>query len=193
LVEQRSADITRLLRAWVAGDGAAIEELMPLVYDELHRLAERYMRREREGNSLQTTALVNEAYLRLVDLKVISWQDRAHFFAISANVMRRILVDAARARAAGKRGGRNLKLVLNESIDGAPLRSKQLIRLDDALQALSQSDERKAKVVELRFFGGLTVDETARVLGISADTARRDWKVSRAWLLRELAAETPGR
>jgi RNA polymerase sigma factor (TIGR02999 family) len=185
-VDPVSRDITQLLRAWGAGDVTALEHLTPLVYDELHRLAQRYMRREKAGNSLQTTALVNEAYLRLVDLQLVSWQDRAHFFAISANLMRRILVDRARARATGKRGGRALKLVLNESIDGSPLRSQQLIRLDDALNALAQTDERKARVVELRFFGGLTVEETAQVLKISPDTARRDWKASRAWLLREL-------
>ena len=187
-MDQASPEITRLLRAWGAGDAAALGQLTPLVYGELHRLAQRYMRLENEGNSLQTTALVNEAYLRMVDLPQVSWQDRTHFFAISANLMRRILVDAARGRAAEKRGGHLIRMELNESIDAGPLPPDQLIRLDDALDALAQFDARKARVVELRFFGGLTVEETAEVLKISPETVIRDWKVSRAWLMREMNA-----
>ncbi len=179
-------EITKLLRAWGAGDAAALERLTTLVYDELHRLAQRYMHRENEGNSLQATALVNEAYLRLVDMGQVSWHDRAHFFAMSANMMRRILVDSARARAAGKRGGQVAKMELHESIDAAPMRPELLIRLDDALEALEQFDPRKARVVELRFFVGLTVDETAEVLKISAESVARDWKLSRAWLMRAM-------
>jgi RNA polymerase sigma factor (TIGR02999 family) len=185
-VDQAAPEITRLLRAWGAGDAAALERLTPLVYSELHGLARRYMRREKPGSSLQTTALVNEAYLKLVDLTEVSWQDRAHFFAISANLMRRILVDAARAKGAGKRGGQAVRMELNESIDASPLRPEQLIRLDDALQDLAQLDPRKAKVVELRFFGGLTAEETAEVLKVSAKSVLRDWSFSRAWLMLEL-------
>lgn len=175
-----------MLRAWGTGDHTALERLTPLVYAELHRIAQRYMRREKPGNSLQTTALVNEAYLKLVDLTQVSWQGRAHFFAISANLMRRILVDAARARGAGKRGGQAIRIELNESLDACPLRPEQLIRLDDALRALAELDPRKAKVVELRFFGGLTTEETAEVLNVSGKSVLRDWSFSRAWLMREL-------
>jgi RNA polymerase sigma factor (TIGR02999 family) len=185
-VDQGSQEITRLLRAWGSGDDAALARLTPLVYGELHRMAQRHMRREKPGNSLQTSALVNEAYLKLVDLPQVSWQDRAHFFAISANLMRRILVDAARARGAGKRGGQVVKMELNESIDAFPLRPEQLIRLDDALQSLARLDPRKAKVVELRFFGGLTAEETAEVLKVSEKSVLRDWSFSRAWLMVEL-------
>ncbi len=181
-------EITDLLRAWGSGDAAALERLAAAVYGELHRLARRYANREREGNSLQATALVNEAYLRLVDLSRVSWQDRAHFFAVAANTMRRILVDAARTKAAEKRGGGAIRMELNESIDAAPLRPDQLLRLDDALDALAKYDARKARVVELRFFVGLTAEETAEVLRISPESVLRDWKLSRAWLMREMAA-----
>jgi len=175
-----------LLQAWGLGDHTALERLTPVVYAELHRIAQRYMRREKPGTSLQTTALVNEAYLKLVDLPHVSWQDRAHFFAISANLMRRILVDAARAKGAGKRGGQAIRMELNESLDACPLRPEQLIRLDDALRALAELDPRKAKAVELRFFGGLTVEETAEVLKVSGSLVLRDWSFSRAWLMMEL-------
>ena len=185
-MDPSTAEITRLLRAWGSGDAAALERLTPLVYDELHRLAHRYMRREKSGNSLQTTALVNEAYLKLVDLNQVSWHDRTHFFAISANLMRRILVDSARARATGKRGGEVVRMEINESIDASPMRPDQLIRLDDALEALARLDPRKAKVVELRFFGGLTAEETAEILKVSAKSVKRDWSFSRAWLMAEL-------
>jgi RNA polymerase sigma factor (TIGR02999 family) len=185
-MDQITSEIPRLLRAWKGGDSAALERLIPMVYDELHRVAHRYMRREKEGVSLQTTALVNEAYLRLVDLREVSWNDRAHFIAVCANLMRRFLVDAARARMAGKRGGKAVVVELNESIDGAPIRSEDLICLDKALEALARFDARKARVVELRFFGGLTVEETAKVMKISPESVKRDWKLSRAWLHREM-------
>ncbi len=175
-----------MLQAWGLGDHTALERLTPVVYAELHRMAQRYMRREKPGTSLQTTALVNEAYLKLVDLPHVSWQDRAHFFAISANLMRRILVDAARAKGAGKRGGQAIRVELSESLDACPLRPEQLIRLDDALRALAEFDPRKAKAVELRFFGGLTVEETAEVLKVSGSLVLRDWSFSRAWLMMEL-------
>jgi len=183
-----SAEITRLLQAWGGGDAAALESLTPLVYTELRRMARRSMRREDPGHTLQPTALVNEAYLRLVDIAQVRWQDRAHFFAVAAQTMRRILVDGARARTAGKRGGGAVHVNLDESIDALPDRGSQLVALDDALEALTRLDPRKAKVIEMRFFGGLSVEETAEVLRISPDTVMRDWKMARAWLMRELAA-----
>jgi RNA polymerase sigma factor (TIGR02999 family) len=185
-----SAEITRLLRAWGGGDQAALDELAPLVYGELRRMAHRYLRRENPGNTLQPTALVNEAYLRLVDVNNVSWEDRAHFFAVSAQMMRRILVDAARARLTGKRGGGAVHLNLNDSIDAIPDRSGELVALDEALNDLAQLDPRKARVVEMRFFGGLSVEETAQVLKISAPSVLRDWKLARAWLMRELSRVT---
>ena len=160
---------------------------MPLVYGELRRMARQYLRRERQGNTLQATALVNEAYLRLVDVTGVRWQDRAHFFAIAAQIMRRILVDAARARGSRKRGGGVERVDLNESIDALPELDNRLVDLDDALESLAQFDARKAKVVELRFFGGLSVEETAEVLKISPESVMRDWKLARAWLMRELS------
>ncbi|HUJ73479.1 MAG TPA: sigma-70 family RNA polymerase sigma factor [bacterium] len=181
------AGITELLKAWGGGDEAALARLTPLVYSELHRMARRSMRREKPGNTLQTTALVNEAWLRLVDANRVGWQDRAHFFAVSAQMMRRILVDAARARQTGKRGGGAVRLDLKESIDSAPATDRELIALDDALGALAKLDPRKSRVVELRFFGGLSVEETAAVLRISPQSVMRDWKLARAWLLREMA------
>jgi len=182
-----SAEITRILRAWAAGDQAAMDELAPLVYGELRRMAQRYLRQENPGNTLQPTALVNEAYLRLVDVANVSWEGRAHFFAVSAQMMRRILVDAARARVAGKRGGGAAHLNLNDSIDAMPDRGAQLIALDEALDSLARLDPRKARVVEMRFFAGLSVEETAAVLKISAPSVLRDWKLARAWLMRELS------
>ncbi len=178
--------VTRLLKAWGAGDQAALDRLAPLVYEELHRIAGRYMRQENPGNTLQTTALVNEAWLHLVDGTQVIWQDRAHFFAVSSQIMRRILVDAARARNAGKRYGRFQHFQLNESIDAAPPHDAELIALDDALDTLAQFDARKARVVEMRFFGGLSVEETAVVLKISPQSVMRDWKLARAWLRREI-------
>ena len=181
------AEVTRLLRAWGSGDPSALDRLAPMVYEELRAMAHRYMRREQRRITLQATALAHEAFLRLVDGADATWQDRAHFFAVSAQMMRRILVDAARARGSASRGGGVLRLDLNESIDGAPTRDDQLVALDDALEALAQLDPRKAKVIELRFFGGLSVDETAEVLKISPQSVMRDWKLARAWLMRELA------
>jgi len=179
-------EITGLLKAWAGGDRVALEQLTPVVYAELKRMAVRYMAKERPGNSLQATALVNEAFLRLVEVDNVRWQDRAHFFAVSAQMMRRILVDAARARGSEKRGGAVVKVDLNESIDAMPDRGGQLVALDEALDALAQFDPRKAKVIEMRFFGGLSVEETAEVLKISAQSVMRDWKLARAWLMREM-------
>jgi RNA polymerase sigma factor (TIGR02999 family) len=182
-----SAEITRLLKAWGNGDAAALEQLTPLVHSELRHMAHRYMRKEKQGHSLQTTALVNEAYLRLVDADGVGWQDRAHFFAVSAQMMRRILVDSARARASDKRGGGVVRMSLDESVDGMEDRSCELLALDEALDALAKMDPRKAKVVEMRFFGGLSVAETAAVLKISEPSVLRDWKLARAWLNREMS------
>jgi RNA polymerase sigma-70 factor, ECF subfamily len=182
-----SKEITQLLRAWKEGDRGALERLTPLVYGELRRMARHYMGDEKAGITLQPTALVNEAYLRLVDARGINWHSRAQFFAISAGMMRHILVDAARARGAGKRGGGMERLDLNESIDGNTGRPNALVGLDDALDALAAFDARKAKVIELRFFGGLNVEETAAVLKISPQTVIRDWKLARAWLMKEMA------
>ncbi len=162
------------------------------MYEELRRMARGYVRHEGSENSLQATALVHEAYLKLVNARVAQWQDRAHFFAISARLMRRILVDAARTRVAGKRGGAALRVEINESLDGAPLDSDQMIRLDDALDALAKFDARKAEVVQMRFFAGLGVEETAAVLKISAQSVMRDWKLARAWLAREMDAGGAG-
>jgi RNA polymerase sigma factor (TIGR02999 family) len=180
------ASITNLLQAWRAGDAEALNRLAPLVAHELHRVARRYMRREDSGQTLQTTALVNEAYLRLIEGASVNWQDRAHFFAVSAQTMRRILVDAARARLSEKRGAGKVCLSLDEQLDGQPDRPDDLIRLDDALRALAEFDPRKAKVVELRFFAGLSLEETAEVLKLSAKTVVRDWALAKAWLTREL-------
>ncbi|SPE43397.1 RNA polymerase, sigma-24 subunit, ECF subfamily [Candidatus Sulfopaludibacter sp. SbA3] len=157
-----------------------------MVYGELHRLARRYMRGEHRALTFQATALVNEAYLRLVDVARVRWQDRAHFFAVAAQLMRRILVESARARGRKKRGGSVARVKLDESIDAAPLRSRSLIALDDALEAMAQFDPRKARVVELRFFGGLSVEETAEVLKISPQSVMRDWRLARAWLTEEM-------
>lgn len=175
-----------MLLAWNNGDEQALERLMPLVHDELHRLAHRYMGGERPGHTLQTTALVNEAYLRLVDSSRVRWQNRAHFFAVSAQLMRRILVDFARARQKLKRGGGVVELSLDDALLIAREPNAELIALDDALKTLATFDERKSRVVELRFFGGLTVDETAEVLQVSPVTVMRDWGLAKVWLLREL-------
>jgi RNA polymerase sigma factor (TIGR02999 family) len=179
------ADITALLRDWEGGDRDAFDRLVPFVYDELRRAARNYMRHEGAGNSLQTTALVNEAYVRLVDLTSVRWQDRAHFFAVAASMMRRILLDAARARLAGKRGGGALRITLHEDLV-ASSEASHLVAVDEAIEALAKIDPRKAQVVEMRFFGGLSVDEMAQVLKISPQTVKRDWRLARAWLLKEL-------
>ena len=181
------AHITSLLKAWGGGDPQALDQLTPLVYDELRRLARRYMRRERTGQTLQTTALAHEAYLRLVDAEGVRWQDRAHFFAVAAQMMRRILVDAARARRAAKRHGSGIRVTFHDEIPVAAGRDTELIALDDALSALAAFDPRRARVVELRFFGGLSVEETAEVLKISAQSVLRDWRLAKAWLAREIA------
>jgi RNA polymerase sigma factor (TIGR02999 family) len=180
--------VTDLLLAWGRGDETAFDQLVPLVHAELHRLARRYMRGERAGHSLQTTMLVNEAYLRLVNLNRVRWQDRGHFFAMTARLMRRILVDHARSKGFVKRGGGAQMVPFDESWVGTSEPTPDLISLDDALDALAAVDPRKSQVVEMRFFGGLTVDETAHALGISAETVLRDWRMAKAWLLRELRA-----
>ncbi len=187
--EPASGDLSTLLRAWSEGDRSALDTLTPIVYEELHRLAQRYMKRERPGHSLQTTALVNEAYMRLVDYKRMQWQDRTHFFAVSAQLMRRILVEHAR-RHNLKRGGGVQHVLLEEAALVGGNRAADLVALDDAMNALALLDARKVQVVEMRFFGGLSVDETAEVLRVSPVTVMRDWSTAKAWLYRELANET---
>jgi RNA polymerase sigma factor (TIGR02999 family) len=182
----RSPHITQLLRAWGGGDQSALEHLTPLVYEELHSLARRHMSRENEGHTLQATALIHEVYLRLVEFQSVRWQDRAHFFAVCARMMRRILVDFARSRDSLKRGGSGEKVTLQEGLIPSPDAPQQLLALEEALTKLGQVDPRKSSVVELRFFGGLTVKETAEVLKLSPDTVMRDWSLARGWLLREM-------
>jgi len=179
-------EISELLVAWSDGDQSALERLMPLVYDELHRLAHRYMTGERAGHTLQTTALVNEAYLRLVNWQDVRWQNRSHFFGVSAKMMRRILVDFARDKKYLKRGGGALQVSLGEAASLADVHSADLVGLDEALTALTEVDSRKAQVVEMRFFGGLSVKEVAEVLKVSEETVIRDWRLAKVWLLREL-------
>jgi len=184
-----SRDVTGLLRAWGNGDRGALERLTPIVYEELRRLARRYLRGERAGHSLQATALVNEAYVRLVDYKRMQWQNRAHFFAVSAQLMRRILVDHARRRNL-KRGGALQHVSLEEAAEVGQGRPTDLGALDDAMNALGRFDPRKVQVVEMRFFGGLSVEETAEVLNVSPVTVMRDWNTAKAWLHRELTSRT---
>jgi len=181
-------EVTQLLRAWSDGHEEALEQLIPLVYDELHRLARHYMSGERSGHILQTSALVNEAYLRLVDARQVNWQSRAHFYAISAGLMRRILVDFARAQQSHKRGAGVRPISLDEGLDVTEERL-DLSALDDALKALAALDARKSRVVELRFFGGLSTEETAAVLKVSPETVKRDWKLAKVWLLREMGGK----
>jgi len=190
MAESHTSETTRLLRAWAAGDQAALEQLTPRVYQELRRIAGHYMRNERRDGSIQATALVHEVYLRLVDVNEVNWEHRAHFFAISATMMRHILLDRARRRIANKRGGQAKRLNLDEVPDLSWQRSHELSELDDALNALNQIDPRKARVIELRFFGGLSVEETAAVLSVSPDTVLRDWRLARAWLLAELGGKS---
>jgi RNA polymerase sigma-70 factor (ECF subfamily) len=180
-------EITQLLLAWSNGDKAALEELTPLVYAELHRLAERYMRREHAGHPLQTTALVNEAYVRLVDMRQVQWQNRAHFFGVAAQLMRHILVDFARARLRAERGGYKQQVSLEEAAVVSKERGADFIALDDALKSLAEIDPRKSRMVELRYFGGLSVEETAEALNISPRTVMREWNLARDWLYRELS------
>jgi RNA polymerase sigma-70 factor (ECF subfamily) len=182
-------DISQLLRVWSEGDQNALEKLTPIVYDELHRLARRYMKRERPGHSLQTTALVNEAYMRLVDYKRMQWQNRAHFFAVSSALMRRILVDHARRRNL-KRGAGVHHVSLEDAAVMGGHRAANLVALDDAMNALARLDPRKVQVVEMRFFGGLSVEETAEVLKVSPVTVMRDWSMAKAWLYRECGGGT---
>jgi RNA polymerase sigma factor (TIGR02999 family) len=182
-----SQEITQLLLAWRSGDKAALDALMPIVYDELRRLARRYMRGQNSGHTLQTTALVNEAYLRLIDSSRVRWQDRTHFFAISAQLMRRVLVDFARAKNSQKRGGEQIQITLDERIEAPLEKETNLVALDDALQNLAKLSQRQSRIVELRYFGGLSEEEIAATLEISTRTVRRDWSLARAWLYRELS------
>ena len=187
--DERRDHVTSLLRNWTDGDDLAMEELAPLVYDELRRLARWQMSREREDHVLQPTALVNEAFLRLVDIHQIRWRSRTHFFAMAARLMRRVLVEHARARAFQKRGGGVLHVTFDENVPGTQRSSHDLVALDDALKTLAVVHARKAQVVELRHFGGLSVEETADVLAVSPETVMRDWKYARSWLLRELSSK----
>jgi RNA polymerase sigma factor (TIGR02999 family) len=181
--------VTQLLAAWSDGDQAARDQLMPLVYDELHRLAHQYMNRERPGHTLQTSGLVNEAFLRLVDQRDVKWQNRAHFFGIAAQMMRRILVDYARNRRYAKRGGAAHQVSLEEAMIVSEERAADVLALDDALKGLAEFDLRKSQIVELRFFGGLSIDETAEVLAVSPGTVMRDWTLAKAWLRREMSSD----
>jgi RNA polymerase sigma factor (TIGR02999 family) len=180
-------DVTQLLVAWGNGDQTARDQLMPLVYAELHRLAHRHIKRERPGHTLQTSALVNEAFLRLVDQRDVQWQSRAHFFGIAAQMMRRILVDYARKRQFAKRGGKGLQMSLDVELIVTKQRSADVVSLDDALNELATIDERKSRVVELKFFGGCSIEETAEVLGVSPGTVMRDWTLAKAWLRRTMS------
>jgi len=189
MVSPSGDDITQLLRAWGDGNQAALERLMPLVYAQLRQAAHRYMARERRGHTLQTTALVNEVYVRLAKAREMRWQDRVHFFAVSAQMMRRILTDHARAHQYAKRGGGAPVVSLDEAPEVSQKPRADLVALDDALKRLAAVDERKSRVVELRYFGGLSVEETGEVLKVSPETVMRDWKLAKAWLLRELSGE----
>jgi len=181
-----SQDVTELLLAWSKGDESAFPRLLPIIYDELHRLARRYMQRERRGHTLQTTALVNEAYMQLVKQRESNWQGRSHFFAASANAMRHILVDLARTRGRQRRGGDVVRLSLDEALVFSPERASEVVALDDALTVLAKLDERKSRIVEMRYFAGLTIDETAEVLKLSHATVEREWQRAKAWLTLEL-------
>jgi RNA polymerase sigma-70 factor (ECF subfamily) len=185
-------DVTVLLQAWSRGDEEALQKLMPLVYRDLRQAARRYMAGERSGHILQTTALVNEAYLRLVDVQKVSWKNRAHFLAMCAQLMRRILTDFARSRGYKKRSGKLNRVTFKEALAIAPQSDTDLAALDAAMKKLAAVDERKSRVVEMRFFGGLTVQESAQVLKVSEDTVMRDWKFAKVWLLRELNGEEHG-
>jgi RNA polymerase sigma factor (TIGR02999 family) len=189
--ESSCSETTRLLRAWAGGDEKALDHLTPRVYEELRKIAGRLMRNERPGRTIQATALVHEAYLKLVDIDNVDWQHRAHFFAVSAQVMRRILLERARRSRASKRGGEAVRIDLDEAPDVASVRAGEVIALDDALSAMAAIDPRKARVVEMRFFAGLSVEETAEVLKVSADTVVRDWRLARAWLRAEMDGGHP--
>lgn len=187
VVLPRSTEVTALLRAWSSGDQAALDRLAAQVYDELRSMARHYMRNEQKGHTLQTTALVNEVYLRLVDVKNIDWRQRAQFFALSAQMMRRILVDAARARGSHKRGGGAVRVSVDETPVLSPVPDPSIVALDEALETFSKVAPRQAKVVELRYFGGINEDEIAEVLKVSPRTVRRDWEFAKSWLMRELS------
>jgi len=179
-------DVTQLLVAWSNGDEAARDQLIPLVYEELHRLAHHYMNRERPGHTLQTSALVNEAFVRLVDQRDVHWQNRSHFFGIAAQMMRRVLVDYARSRQYQKRGGDVVQVSLNEDLIVSNEQTAEVVALDDALKSLATFDQRKCQIVELRFFAGLSIEEAAQVLGVSPGTVMRDWTLAKAWLRKEI-------
>ena len=181
-------EITRILKSWSGGNREAVDDLMPLVYDELHKVAQQYLRRQRTDHTLQPTALVNEAYLKLIDISDVEWQDRAHFFAFASQVMRHILVDYARGQAREKRGGGAQKLSLDEAISYSKETEVDLLALDEALSELAAIDEKQGKIVELRFFGGLTVEETGVVLRISPATVKREWRIAKAWLFKRMRA-----
>jgi RNA polymerase sigma factor (TIGR02999 family) len=185
-------EVTQLLVAWSDGDRAALDQLTPLVYEELHRLAHKHMSRERQGHTLQTSALVNEAYVRLIDQRNVRWQNRAQFFSIASRLMRRILVDHARSHHYAKRGGDIRRVSLEEAMVVAQEQAAELVALDDALNSLAAIDPRKCQVVELRFFGGMSVEESAEVLGVSAVTVMRDWSTAKAWLQRAMETEVSG-
>ena len=186
---QTPQNVTQLLIGWSKGDKEALDTLVPLVYDELRRQASRYLRRERVGHTLQTTALIHEAYLRLIDQKNVHWQNRAHFFGIAAQLMRRILVDHARTKKRAKRGGSNIRVSFDEANVMVQGQDLDIVALDEALERLAEIDEQQSRIVELRFFSGLTVEETAEVLGISPATVKRDWSMAKAWLHREISRE----
>ena len=190
MADLKTSETTELLRAWAGGDKSALDRLTPRIYEELRRLAGRLMQGERQGATMQATALVHEAFLKLIDVQAVDWQHKAHFFAVSARIMRRILLDQARRRLAVKRGGPLVRVQLDEVPDVGSARANELIALDDALLALAETDQRKAQVVELRFFAGLSVEESAEALKVSPETIMRDWQFARAWLLAELNAPT---
>ncbi|MGI9165578.1 MAG: sigma-70 family RNA polymerase sigma factor [Pyrinomonadaceae bacterium] len=183
-------EVTQLLINWSKGDKAALNDLVPLVQVELRRMAKRYMRREDPGHTLQTSALINEAYIRLIDQKDVEWQNRAHFFAVAAQVMRHVLVDHARSHAYAKRGGGAHKISLDEAVVSTEQKAAELVALDDALKNLADLDPRKSQVIELRFFGGLSIEETAEVMKISSPTVQREWRSAKAWLRREMSKES---
>ena len=182
-----SSNVTQMLHDWSHGDREVLDKLVPVVFEELRRQAARYLKRERPGHTLQTTALIHEAYIRLIDQKNVHWQNRAHFYAISAKLMRRILVDHARSRQAAKRGGSDIKLPLEEAMNASEGREVDLVALDEALERLAAIDPQQSRVVELKFFSGMSVEETAEVLGVSTRTVKRDWNVAKAWLRRQIS------
>jgi RNA polymerase sigma factor (TIGR02999 family) len=190
LSSARATEITGLLQAWSGGDGGALERILVLVYPELRKIAQRCLSHEREGHTLQATALVNEAYLKLIDIQRMEWHDRAHFFAVGARLMRRILVDYARSKGYAKRGGNAQRVDFNEALVVSAEMDPALVRMDDALTQLAAFDARKAQIVEMRYFGGLTAEDIAAVLGVSVQTVNRDWSLAKAWLAREMSSET---